>query len=260
MAHDQGAAVNEWINVVRRARLPATTKLVALLVASYADPDGTNIYPGIARLAVQSGKGYRSVERALASMRAMQLIEKMPRAGMRRGWSARYRLILGADVLEKVDVMTPAAEELAAEGLRSLDRMRHRGKHRRNGRQPVDNSPQDGTTTRHPDGGQSDDHPPLGDPTTRHSKSADQPERHTPSIDLYLQGNPPTDDGQVSMPRTGSGDAGESDDHPPDTYTRRGTEEARQAAADALTAWMRDHPEACDGAAAASTGGSHERE
>jgi hypothetical protein len=38
----------EWERLVRRCRLPATTKLVAAMMAHYANRDGSRIYPGVA--------------------------------------------------------------------------------------------------------------------------------------------------------------------------------------------------------------------
>src|SRR5260370_31570300 len=100
-------------------RCDATTTLVALLLASYADPDGTRIYAGVARLAIQGGLSYRTAQRELARLRAMGLIERMPRTGARRGWMACYRLILAADLLDRCDVPTPAAEDPPVAALRS---------------------------------------------------------------------------------------------------------------------------------------------
>jgi len=114
---DPGADVNTWLNVVRRSRLARTTKYVALLLATYASPDGSNIYPGVARLAIQSGYAYKTVQVELQRLRAVGLIQAMPRRGMRRGWSTRYRLILSADLLDKVDVPMPATEDAAVEQL-----------------------------------------------------------------------------------------------------------------------------------------------
>jgi hypothetical protein len=239
---DQGASVNEWVNVVRRARLHATTKLVALLMASYADPDGTRIYPGVARLVIQSGLGYRTVQREMARLRTAGLTEQMPRKGLRRGWSAPYRLILAADLLEKVDVLTPAAEDKAAEDLAG----RYRAKHRREktsrhsdgvGSQdgPVDNPLSGGTTSRHSDGVQSDDLTPWGDATSRHDQLADQEKAHA-TLPVPLPNiNPPSDEADLRYPGTGSADAGARNDGDIDISAeeaRRRALAVRQAAED----------------------------
>jgi hypothetical protein len=191
---DDGATVNEWVNVIRRARLHATTKLVALLLASYADPDGTSIFPGVARLAVQTGLSYRTIQRELAGLRAMGLIAKMSRAGMPRAWSDPYRLTFAGHVLASVDIPTPAAEDSAVENLARQHRGRYRGK----------------TTARHPDGAQTDDCTPWDDTTARHARTGDLQERPTPSIDLSIETNPPSEEGDVRTPRTGDAHAREA--------------------------------------------------
>lgn len=236
---DLGASVYEWVNVVRRARLHATTKLIALLLATYADPAGTRIYPGIARLAIQSGHGYRTVQRELARLRAMGLIERLPRAGARRGWSDGYRLILGEQLLEKVDVPTPAIEEAAVASLTA----RYRGKHRKTARHPdgaqtppvdnpVDNPSAENSTARHSYGAQRDDCTPYEDATARHGQPADQAERHR-----ILHRPLPKEQPSIAMadhrdPGTGSARAYASDESDSisasNPRTREGTDRIRR--------------------------------
>src|SRR6266851_2612976 len=177
-APDTGATVNSWVNVVRRAHLDETMKPIALLLASYANKDGTSIHPGVARLAVQSGKSYRTVQRVLARLRAIGLIEAMPRVKTPRGWKDGYRLILAADLLDKLDVPTPAAEDAAIEAIASRERERvrkYRREHRPGGpaKRHLDgitgstakrhlDGVTDATTIRHSDGvTSSDDTPKL---------------------------------------------------------------------------------------------------
>lgn len=125
---DTGATVNEWVNVVRRARLTRTEKYIALLLATYADPDGSSIYPGVARLALQSDYSYRTVQDVLAKLRAIGLIEKLSRRGVPRHFADGYRLIFGPEVLDKASVPTPATEDAQVERIRALYRGRHRAK------------------------------------------------------------------------------------------------------------------------------------
>jgi hypothetical protein len=217
---DHGAGVNEWVNVVRRARLHATTKLVALLVATYADPDGTSIYPGVARLAIQSSHGYRTVQRELARLRAMGLIEQLPRTGVRRGWSTPYRLILASDLLDKLDLPTPAAEDLAVDNLAR----RYRGRHR---------APK---SARQPDGAQIDDCTPPGDTTARHDQLADQEKAHR-TLHVPPPGfNPPSD--ETDLRNGGQGSWGhQAGDGIDDEEARR------KQQLDRLAEWRRQNPE-----------------
>jgi hypothetical protein len=123
---DHGATVNEWVNVVRRARLPRTTKLVALTLASYANPDGTRIYPSIARLVVQCRIRYSTCRRAIADLRSAGLLELVTRGG--RGRSNEYRLILSVDLLERWDVPSPDEERSEIDAIVAANRAASAGR------------------------------------------------------------------------------------------------------------------------------------
>lgn len=117
MAGDIGAAVNAWVNIVRRARLGATTTLVALTVASYANKDGTSVFPGAARLAVQCEISYSTARASLAKLRRVGLIEMVRRGARKRGQADEYRLILAEDLMDRCEVPTPEQERQAIERL-----------------------------------------------------------------------------------------------------------------------------------------------
>ena len=236
---DYGASVNDWVNVVRRARLGRTTKFIALLLASRADADGTRIFPGVARLAVEAECDYRTARRALDRLRKAGLIEVARRGARRSGKSDEYRLILVPDLLERCDVPTPAAEQLV---IQKLAEQQHRAPsstgHQRPVKRPVDNrdyrSPVPGET-----GSTGQGNPVLqgtGDPP--------------PSLDPYLEDQPPSDETSVGETRTGSAPAGGADDSGfsgvgrPAPRSAVETEAERQRQAGALNEWIRQHPEA----------------
>jgi hypothetical protein len=219
---DIGADVNAWINVVRRARLDRTTKYLALLLATYASPDGTNIYPGVSRLAIQSGYSSRMVELALHRLRAVGLIQLMPRRGLRRGWSSCYRLILSPDLLNKVDVPTPATEDAQVEQLT----IRRRGKHRKK-------------TARNPDCAQIDDCAQWDGATARNGQAADQQEaRRTLHVPLPKP-NPPFAESGVVARGTGSARARAGDGKP--GFGSNQAEDKRRAELAKLEAWMKEN-------------------
>jgi len=122
---DYGVATFGWINIVRRSRLDKTTKLVALIYASYADPDGTNVRPGIARVAYDGSMSYNTVQKHTAILRNAGLLGVVRRGSGRRingrtiTPATRYQLILHPDVMERIDVPTPAAADLAIEKIRA---------------------------------------------------------------------------------------------------------------------------------------------
>ncbi|WP_426502915.1 helix-turn-helix domain-containing protein [Dactylosporangium sp. McL0621] len=122
---DASITLRQWLDVVRRARLGRTPKAVALMLATYADNDGRRVFPGVARLAVDCELTYNVIQTALQRLRQAGLIEVVRKAS-RPGHADEYRLSLAVDVLDRIDVLTPAqlastAAELAA---------RRRGRHR----------------------------------------------------------------------------------------------------------------------------------
>lgn len=150
---DIGADTHTWTGVIRRARLAPTVKLIALTVASYADPDGTKVYPGLARLVYECGVGYSTARRALADLRAAGLIERVRRGNRRRKQADEYRLVLAEDLLDRVAVPSPEEARVAVESISAhwtgAGRVRQQrisahvesGKPASRGPVPVDNSP-----------------------------------------------------------------------------------------------------------------------
>lgn len=118
---DDECTVNAWVDVVRRARLGRTVKAVGLMLATYADPDGTRVHPGLARLSVDCELSYNVVKDAVAKLRAGGLL-KLVRAATPHYRADEYRLVLHPDLLERVEVLSPAAHLLEVERLREARR------------------------------------------------------------------------------------------------------------------------------------------
>jgi DNA-binding transcriptional ArsR family regulator len=101
-------------------------KAFALLLASYADPDGTKIYPGEDRLTVVTGKSRSTVQRHLRVLRELGLIEVAQRGSRKNGQPDEYRLTLAVDARLKISSPEEHAEAVTAikqarsEGLRPL--------------------------------------------------------------------------------------------------------------------------------------------
>nr|WP_271189789.1 helix-turn-helix domain-containing protein [Dactylosporangium matsuzakiense] len=117
--------LRSWIEVVRRARLGRTTKAVALMMATYADSDGTRVFPGVARLAVDCELTYNVVQTSLRKLRAAGLIEVVRQAS-RRGYADEYRLILADDLPDRLEVLDPGQVSAAAAALAGRRRGRYR--------------------------------------------------------------------------------------------------------------------------------------
>jgi hypothetical protein len=114
--------LGQWNALVRRARIGRDCKVAALTVSSYADPDGTGIRLSVARFAVDLEVSYSTARRYLAWLRKVGLLE-MTRAGSRRNQTAsEYRLILHPDVMENLDVPSPARIKELADEMREAER------------------------------------------------------------------------------------------------------------------------------------------
>jgi hypothetical protein len=69
-----------WLRAVRRTKMPLPRKGLALALATYANRDGTNAHPGVARLAADCGINEQSVRRHLKALRDAGLIVRTFRA------------------------------------------------------------------------------------------------------------------------------------------------------------------------------------
>lgn len=99
----------DWERWVRRCILPSSTKLVALVMATYAHRDGTRVFPGVNRLAKTTGLSERTVRTALCNLRDVGLIERTAEGG-RRGvqvFTDVHRLSIPADLLERAAFLDP---------------------------------------------------------------------------------------------------------------------------------------------------------
>lgn len=110
--HLKPAAVNEWVVVFRRVIAEPSVKSVGLYAASYADPDGTNIFPGNARIANITGFSDRSVREAFRIIRDFGLMHRCSKgaAAGRRGMADEYRLTIPLDIFGRVPMLTPEEE------------------------------------------------------------------------------------------------------------------------------------------------------
>lgn len=105
----------EWENVLRRIaskdQLTDELQRAALLLATYADPDGTRVRPGEREFADALRKSRATAGRRVAELQALGFVRLVARGGGhgpgRR--SSEFRLTLPADLLEQFDVRPPSA-------------------------------------------------------------------------------------------------------------------------------------------------------
>lgn len=99
----------EWESVLRRVSLPDDLMLAALLLGTYADPDGTRVRPGEPELAAALGKSKATARRRVSALQEMGFVRLVSRGGG-RGPGARasvYRLTLPIDLLDRFEVRPP---------------------------------------------------------------------------------------------------------------------------------------------------------
>jgi DNA-binding transcriptional ArsR family regulator len=94
----------EWERVIRALPLPSGAKHVALNAATYANADGSGIYPGNERTVADTGLSDSTVRRAYRLLRDVGLLDRIVegRSRGRRGVADEYRLAIPDDVLERV--------------------------------------------------------------------------------------------------------------------------------------------------------------
>lgn len=120
--------LGQWNGLIRRARISRDYKVAALTMSSYADPDGTGIRLSVARYAVDLDVSYSTARRYMTWLRKVGLLE-MTRAGNRRkGTASEYRLILGPDVMEVLEVLSPSEHKRRADEMREAERDGTRGR------------------------------------------------------------------------------------------------------------------------------------
>jgi hypothetical protein len=100
----------EWERIVRRIVMPERVKFLALLLATFADGDGSRIRPGLDQIAAMMGRSKATTKRNMAVLRSEYgLLEEIARGGGRgaRGRASEYRLVVPEDLLERVELLDP---------------------------------------------------------------------------------------------------------------------------------------------------------
>lgn len=104
---------------------PTLFKAIALAFGSYADPEGTNVKPGDATIAADMEcaiKTVRAVRNALVDLGLMERV-----SGRTAGFGEVYRLTCPTDLLDSVEVLSPAQLKLAARSIRESARGKRSG-------------------------------------------------------------------------------------------------------------------------------------
>lgn len=198
---DEQASVREWTDILVRIRFGtvkyagrnvtgARIKAVAGRLADYADSNGSRVRPGLSRLAVDLEMDYRTVKASVAILRGLGLL-KLVRSGRKAGHADEYRLAIPVDLLEHVEVWSPAKQTLEVDRVRDANR----GKYRKDDLQGQE-ATADGTVCRATVDPQADDlqgHAgPAGAPPPPEPAGACWPRNDPPAVacSADLQGHP----------------------------------------------------------------------
>lgn len=194
-----------WRRIIRRCRLGASTKLVASVLADYANPDGTRIRPGNDRLVAVTELSDRTVRKALERLRELGLIDRVFEGSKmgRRGLADEYRLTIPDDLMDRVQMLDPDEKPVDNPAREPVDNPPNTGNSDRSsgpddtgtpvtgdgtpvtdarntgtGYRPPNQAPNHKTPTNKPPG--SRDHPPEVEGTQRASPPVDKPRDHDP--------------------------------------------------------------------------------
>lgn len=99
----------EWERLVRRIVMPGPHKLMAFVMASYADADGSRVRPGNDVLAAVTDQSEKNVRRIVTALRELGLLRVAARGGGRggKGKATEYQLTIPTDLLDRAEVLTP---------------------------------------------------------------------------------------------------------------------------------------------------------
>ncbi|MFC9838958.1 helix-turn-helix domain-containing protein [Rhodococcus sp. NPDC127530] len=96
----------EWERIIRRVKMPASTKHLALTLATYADSDGSRIWPGNERLARVMCVSTSTVERGLKRLRSRGFLQRTKQGNKYAHQADEHRLTVPSTLLE-FDLLPP---------------------------------------------------------------------------------------------------------------------------------------------------------
>ncbi|GIM88788.1 helix-turn-helix domain-containing protein [Paractinoplanes toevensis] len=107
----------DWERTIRRIVMPSdlrSTKLVALMLATYADADGSSIYPGTERLADVCQLGRSTVHNGLKWLRENWLIHRHEHGGNKGGRKLAdvYQLCRPSDWEERFTLLAENGKDI----------------------------------------------------------------------------------------------------------------------------------------------------
>lgn len=105
----------EWERIVRRVQMHSTTKFLALMLATYADQDGTRVRPGVEKLVLVMCVSEKTVKRALSDLRDIGLIQRTKQGNRHAGMADEYRLVCPSNLMDR-PMLSPEEEKSTGHG------------------------------------------------------------------------------------------------------------------------------------------------
>ena len=90
----------DWERWIRRLILPQKEKYHALMLATYADPDGSRVRPGTVVMAAVTNTSEATVKRHMDVLRERGLIKKVKQGNRHARRADEYQLTIPANILE----------------------------------------------------------------------------------------------------------------------------------------------------------------
>lgn len=100
----------EWERWLRRVAMPPPVKYLGAMAAMYGNADGSNVRPGVDRLARVMGVNVRTVKRSLAELRAWGFLERTKQGNRHAKHADTYRLTVPSNLLD-LPMLDPDEEE-----------------------------------------------------------------------------------------------------------------------------------------------------
>lgn len=91
----------EWERIVKRVQMPSGAKFLALMLATYADQDGTRVRPGVERLARVMCVSEPTVKRSLSTLRNLGLVERTKQGNRYAKLADEYRLTVPSTLFDQ---------------------------------------------------------------------------------------------------------------------------------------------------------------
>lgn len=104
----------EWERIVRRVQMPKGTKYVAIMLATYADRDGTRVRPGVEGLALVMCVSEPTVKRGMSDLRKLGFIKLTKRGNRHTHQADTYRLTVPVNLLA-LPMLSPEETEISGD-------------------------------------------------------------------------------------------------------------------------------------------------